>query len=428
MTPAALILAAASLAAPVPAKSGGTGDWPQWQGPGRDGKAEVTGVTKKWPTGGPKLSWELADIGTGYGSPAVVGDKLFILGGEGGKAGAGEFLLCLNADTGKEIWKAKLDTAKAGFADSWGGGPRSTPTIDGGFAYVLGATGDLTCVAVKDGNPVWHKNLAKDFGGGIPNWGYSESPLVDGDVVVATPGRKNGVVALDKKTGATVWKCEELGDGAGYSSLTPIDVGGVRQYVSQSMNNAFSVRAKDGKLLWKASSIKRATAVIPSPVVTPDGYAFFTAGYGAGCESYKLSADGDGTKAEPLLKAGKAISNHHGGVIGIGDYVYGHGDRTGWVCLNIKDGSDEPKWAEKKSLGKGSISYADGHFYCYAENDGTLVRIKASPDGWDELDRFKLPKLSPTRPNQGKVWAHPVIARGKLFLRDYELLYAYDLK
>jgi outer membrane protein assembly factor BamB len=418
MTAASFLLALA-----LSADTGKTPDWPQWRGPGRDGKAAVTGITQKFPDGGPKVAWKLDNIGTGYGSPSVVGEKLYILGGEGGKAGAGEFLLCLNVASGKEIWKAKLETANAKFSDGWGGGPRSSPTVDGDHIYVLGATGDLTCLTAKDGKPVWHKNLVKDFGGKIPNWGYSESPLIDGEIVAVTPGgEKAGVVALNKKTGETVWKTEGFGDGAGYSSLFPTVVDGVRQYVSQSMANAFAVEAASGKLLWKKSSIGRKVAVIPSPVIFDDGTAFFTAGYGAGCESYKLGK----SDAEPLIKGERTLSNHHGGVIGFGDNIYGHSDAGGWMCYDPRKGG-EAKWQDK-GVGKGSISYADGHFYCYSENDGTLARIKASPDKWDELDRFKLPKLSNTRPKSGKVWAHPVIAQGKLFLRDYDLLYAFELK
>jgi outer membrane protein assembly factor BamB len=292
--------------------------------------------------------------------------------------------------------------------------------------YVLGSTGDLTCLSAADGKTVWSKNLVTDFGGKVPTWGYSESVLIDGDHVVCTPGSKGGMIALHKKTGETVWQCTEFDDPAGYSSIVAADVGGVRQYVQQTMASGLGVRAKDGKLLWKVGEIGRRTAVIPTPVVYKD-HVFFTAGYGAGSELFKLEPDGqNGTKATKVYTNNKLVANHHGGVIRVGEHLYGHSDRVGWVCFDFLKGGDDAEWTSSK-LGKGSVSYADGELYCYAEADGTLAKIKTTPEGWDETGRFKIPTLSPTRPGQGKVWAHPVIAQGKLFLRDYEHLYCYDL-
>jgi outer membrane protein assembly factor BamB len=314
--------------------------------------------------------------------------------------------------------------------------------VDGDHVYVLGVLGDLVCLAKADGKPVWKKNLKADFGGQNPNRGYSESPLIDGDNLICTPGKGAGMVALNKKTGETVWECEDFADAAGYSSIVPTVVGDVRQYVQQTMESAVGVRAKDGKLLWRMVATSdqkpepgarrqripftRQTAVIPTPVVS-DGYAFFTAGYTFGCECFKLVPDGDGTKAEPVYRKFRTVENHHGGVIAVGDYIYGHSDRGGWTCFAFKQAKDEPEWTSTK-LGKGSIAYADGHFYCYSEGDGTLVRIKATPEGWREAGRFKIPQTSKTRPGSGRVWAHPVVAQDKLFLRDYEYLYCYDLK
>ena len=312
------------------------------------------------------------------------------------------------------------------FNDGWGGGPRSTPTIDGDRLYVLGATGDLVCLNRADGKEVWRKNLVTDFGGKVPVWGYAESVLIDGDKLVVTPGAKGGVVALDKTTGATVWQCKELTDQAGYSSLVPVVVGGVRQYAQQTMAHGIGVRADDGKLLWEVGEIGRKVAVIPTPVVAGD-LVFFTSGYSAGCETYKLAADGKGgTTATKQFSKNKVVSNHHGGMVQVGDYVYGHSDAKQWVCFDYKTGPDEPTWASNK-LPKGSVTFADGCLYCYSETDGTLAKVKATPDGWDEVARFKIPKTSPIRPRQGKVWPHPVVANGKLYLRDYELLYCFDI-
>lgn len=427
MTPAAVLAACLMLspaADPTP-----TADWPQWRGPHRDGKSPTTGLFPNgWPKDGPKLVWENLKIGIGYGSPAIVGGKVYVLGGEAGnKAGAPEWLVCLNAADGQELWRTPLHTSPGQFAADRGGGPRSTPTVAGEFVFVLGSTGDLLCLKAADGSQVWSKNLVKDFGGGIPTWGYSESPFVDGDKVILTPGKKTGMVALNVKTGETIWECKELHDGAGYSSILPTKVGDVPVYVQQTMQSAVGVRATDGKLLFKTGEIGRKIAVVPTPVVA-DGYAFFTAGYGAGCECYKLAPDGNGgVKAEKVYTNNRSMANHHGGVIQVGDYVYGHSDQGGWTCLPFKQTKPEPAWQNPK-FGKGSIAYADGHFFCYAERGGELAVIKATPDAWTEVGRMKLPKTSPTSKGSGLVWAHPVIADGKLFLRDFDYLFCLDLK
>ncbi|AWM39004.1 outer membrane biogenesis protein BamB [Gemmata obscuriglobus] len=405
------------------------GDWPQWRGPNRDGHSADTALLGAWPADGPKLLWSLTDadkVGTGYGSPAVVGNRMYIIGADGAKQTAAEFVTCLDLKDGNRVWRQNLETTPGKFSDGWGGGPRSTPTVDGDALYVLGVTGDLVCLGAEKGDIRWSKNLVKDYGGGIPIWGYSESPLVDGDKLLVTPGNKGGMIALDKRTGKTVWQCKELTDGAAYSSILVTEVGGVRQYVQQTMASGVGVRASDGKLLWKVGGIGRRTAVIPTPVLH-DNYVFFTAGYGAGCECFKLEKDGDGTKATEVYTKNKVVANHHGGVVRVGDYIYGHSDSSGWVCFDMKKGGDEAVW-QNKGVGKGSVSFADGFLYCYSENDGTLARVKAAETGYVESGKFAIPQKSKLRPKQGKVWAHPVIAGGRLILRDYELLFVYDVR
>ncbi|CAN5270091.1 PQQ-like beta-propeller repeat protein [soil metagenome] len=418
---AALILAAA----PAPKDSANsTADWPQWRGPNRDGKSLEKDIV--FPKSGPKLLWQSDKIGMGYGQPAVVGNKLFIIGGADNKPGSAESLICMTHEKGEQVWKQPIGTSAGTFNAGWGGGPRSTPTVTDGMVYALGATGDLVCCTADSGKIVWQKNVVKDFGGKIPTWGYSESPLVDDGHVVVTPGNGTGMVALDAKTGKTAWKCEEFKDSAGYSSIIPMMHGKTKLYIQQTMSSALGVNAKTGKLIFKTGEIKRRTAVIPTPVFFED-YIFFTAGYGAGCECYKLSGEGDDIKAEKVYTDYKTIANHHGGVIAIDDKVYGHSDSGGWTCFAFTKANSDPVW-QKSSFGKGSITYADGHFFCYQEKDGDLAVIKASTEGWNEVGHVKIPKTSTTRPNQGKVWAHPVIAQGKLFLRDFDLLFVYDLK
>ena len=412
-------------------------DWPQWRGPNRDGASAEKGLLKAWPKEGPKLAWKVEDaaaVGTGYGSPAVVGDKVYLIGGDGPKKDAKELCTCLSAKDGSKVWQTKLTTSGGDFLDMWGGGPRATPTVAGDHLYVLGAMGDVSCLTTADGKVVWTKNLKKDLGGTTPAkgpwWGHSESPLVDGDNVIVTPGGAGGVTALDKKTGNVAWVCKELTDDPGYSSAVVADVGGVRQYVQQTAKSAVGVRATDGKLLWQVGEIKRATAVIPTPVVA-DGYAFFTASYGAGCEAFTLTKDGDGTKATKVYSDNHVLANHHGGVVRVGDYLYGHSDARGgvnaWVCFEYKKGSDAPVW-KAPGVGKGSVTLADGMLYCFAEKDGTLALVKATPDKYEEVSRFAIPSKSKLRTGtQGAVWAHPVVANGKLYLRDFEKLFVFDV-
>jgi len=399
-------------------------DWPQWQGPNRDARSGDKGLYRDWPKEGPKLLWKVDDkdkVGIGYAAPAVVGDKVYVLGG-GEKE---DSCVCLNANDGAVVWKTPIGPRFSN--PMWGSGPRSTPTVDGDRLYALGATGDLVCLNRADGKVVWSKNLVKDLGGSPPpaNWGYSESPLVDGDKLVCTPGSKGGMAALNKKTGEVVWQCKELDDQASFSSAVVTVAGGVRQYVQQSMKNGYGVRATDGKVLWKVSGIKRAIAVIPTPVVYKD-HVFFTTGYNAGCELHKLETDGEGGVKATEVYVNKAVINHHGGVVVVDDYLYGYSEGRGWVCYDLLKGENQPAWSSK-DLGKGSISYADGSLFCYAETDGTLARINATTKGWEETGRFKIPKLSAVTPKRKGVWAHPVIANGKLYLRDYELLYCYDI-
>jgi outer membrane protein assembly factor BamB len=203
------------------------------------------------------------------------------------------------------------------------------------------------------------------------------------------------------------------------------EVGGLRQYIQMTMKGVVGVSADDGRLLWHHLQPAYRVAVIPTPIFHND-FVFVTAGYGAGCDLLHLTADGpNGTKAEKVY-ANKNMVNHHGGVVLVGDYLYGYSDGKGWVCQELKSGKNV--WEEKKKLGKGSLTYADGHLDCYSEDNGTVVLIDASPDGWKESGRFKIPRESTRRGPKGMVWAHPVVANGRLYLRDQELLFCFDVK
>ena len=404
-------------------------DWPQWGGPNRDNISKETGLLKSWPDGGPKLLWTFDAAGAGYSGPAIVGDRLYILGCDDPEKGDNEFALCVSVKDGKEIWRQKLETSPGKYTTGYGAGPRCTPTIDGDFLYVLGARGDLQCRKISDGSKVWGLNLVKDFGGKIPGWGYCESVLIDGDHLLCTPGGAKGSIAcLNKKTGDVVWRSTDLTDGAAYSSLV-INNFGVKHYVTLLPAGVVGVRASDGKLLWRSAAGKNFIAVIPTAILH-DKYVFATSGYGSGCGLVELTPDGkDGLKAKDVYLL-KVMQNHHGGVILIDDYIYGYSDKGGWMCLDylkLEKDVEEPVWKNNK-LEKGSLSFASGHFYCYGQKKGECVLVEANPKEWKESGHFEIPQKTKFPRKSGGIWTHPVIANGKLFLRDNELIFCYEVK
>ncbi len=388
-------------------------DWPQWRGPNRDGISTETGLLKTWPAGGPRLVWKTTGLGSGYSTVSTVGNRLYTEG----DLGDSSFVIALNAEDGKQVWTAKL--GKSG-APGWGGfaGPRATPTVDGDQIFSVDQWGSLVCLSATDGKEKWRKDFAKDFGANRPEWGFSESPLVDGKNLILTPGGPKGaMVALDKSSGNLVWQTKDFTDPAHYSSVIKTVIDGVQQYVQLTAEHVVGV-STDGKVLWTAVR-KGATAVIPTPVCRGN-LVYVTSGYGTGCNLFKVSS-ANGQFSVQQVYANKVIPNHHGGVILIGDNVYGYGDGKGWTCQNLFTG--EAKWQDK-SFGKGSLVYADGAFILRQEDKaGTIALIAASPEGYKELGRFDPPNTS------GKnYWPHPVVSGGRLYIRDQDVLLCYDLK
>jgi outer membrane protein assembly factor BamB len=414
---AAMVLAGTTfLAIPswgdVPAK-----DWPQFMGPARDNISKETGLLKEWPKDGPALAWKIKGIGDGHSSVAVANGKIFTAGKEGDST----FVYALNEADGKPLWKSGAGGLGGSPEGQGGKGPRATPTVDGDMVYMISASGDVSCMTAADGTNVWHKNLNKDFGGKMMSgWGNSESVLVDGNNVICTPGGKNGtLLALNKKTGKPVWQTRGLTDAAAYSSPIAEDIGGVHQIIVLTSANLAGVDAKDGTVLWQISRPGK-TAVIPTPVVK-DNYIYVTSGYGVGCDLFKVDANGGKFSAEAVYTKNNSMVDHHGGVILLNGDVYGHSDTKGWICQEMMTG--KVKWSDK-SLDKGTIAYADGHFYCRAETKkGTIALIEASPEGWKETGRFDQPERS-----DKQAWPHLVIANGKLYVRDMDVLLCYDIK
>lgn len=387
------------------------GDWPQWRGPNRDDVSKETGLLKKWPAGGPKRAWVSEDAGLGYSGFSVVGGKLYTMG----LFDAEEKLICLDTATGKKLWETVVGPI---LKNGWGDGPRATPTVANGMVYATGGTGEILCADAATGKSIWTKSMTKDLGGKIQSWGYTESPLVDGDLVIVTPGGSKGAVAaLNAKTGKVEWQTSDVTENAQYSSVIPITRNGEREYVQLLMSSILGVSTK-GEVLWKADFPGK-TAVIPTPIYS-DGQVYVSAGYGVGCKAVKI--DG-GTATE--VYSNTNMENHHGGVILIDGLLYGHSGKGDWTCQDFKTG--EIVW-QNKGVGKGAVTSADGMLYCLSESDGTVALVEVSKNGWEEKGRFKLEATSSQRNPKGKIWTHPVISNGKLYLRDQEFISCYDVK
>jgi outer membrane protein assembly factor BamB len=395
-------------------------DWPQWRGPDRDNVSRETGLLKAWPSGGPKLLWTTDEAGIGYSGFSVVGDRLFTMGSDGND----DLVEVFDTKTGKKGWSTPIGK----FVENrYGSGPRGTPTVDGERVFALSADGHLACLETATGKLIWSVSLL-DLGGHRPNWNYSESPLVDGDKVICTPGGGKGTLAaLDKMTGKVLWRSTDVTDDAGYASPIIAEVGGIRQYVQLTMKGVVGVAAQDGHTLWYYRNPRYRTAVIPTAIFH-DNNVYAVAGYGAGCVLLHLVPDGSGgIKAEQVYEesATRLMDNKHGGVVRVGDYVFGWSDREGWLCQEFKTG--KKVWASR-ALPRGSVTCAEGCLYCYSEDNGTVTLVPASPDGWQEKGRFILPREAKDREFNNSHWTHPVVANGRLYLRDQELIFCYDIK
>ncbi len=393
-------------------------NWPQWRGPSRDGISGESGLLTQWPAEGPKLLWQVNKIGDGYSTPAVVGDRLYLISNKGLD---NEFIQALDTADGHQIWETRL--GKVGNPDQQPSYPaaRSTPTVDGDFIYALGSDGDLACLEAATGNMVWKKNVRADFAGKPGEWAYSESPLVDGEVVVCTPGGKEATfVALNKKTGDVIWKgAVPEGDEAGYASIVPTEVDGQKQYVQFLGKGLVGIDAATGKFLWRYDRTGKSPANIPTPVTHED--FVYSGGSRSGSALVQIKKSGDDFDAKEIYYDMK-LPNVIGGSVHVGDYLYGT-TRSEMICANFKTG--EVKWSEQRGIAPASICYADGRLYLHSEK-GDVALIEATPDGFHELGKF----TPPNQPDRGtsKAWAYPVVANGRLYIQDMGSLWCYDVK
>jgi outer membrane protein assembly factor BamB len=386
-------------------------DWPRWQGPDGTRISRETGLLKEWPASGPRLIWTATGLGAGYGSMAVAGDRVYVQGAIGEES----MVFALNRADGRQVWAKVLGPIETRMRSERGAGPRATPTVDGDRLYVLSENGDLASLKT-DGTVVWRRNILKDFGGEQPFWMVSESPLIDGPHLVVSPGGSGaGMVKLHKMTGEIVWTSKELSDTAAYSSITVADVQGVRTYMTFTASAGVGVRASDGKLMFRYPQAANRTANVATPVYS-NNKVFFTSAYGTGGGLLDLTAQ-NGEVAAKEVYFTREMRNHHGGVVLVDGYLYGFSDAI-LTCLEFATG--KVMWRDR-SVGKGSVTYADGHLYVQSENN-LVALAEATPDGYREKGRFEIPEKS--RPS----WAHPVISDGRLYVRNQDVLLVYDIK
>jgi len=398
-------------------------EWPTFRGPDRSAIAPDDNLLESWPEGGPGKVWESKGAGRGYSSLAIADGRIYTLGDRSSLAeGESEYLLCFDQSDGSPIWKLKTGEPWDKGSPNWQGS-RSTPTVDGDRVYVVTPHGDLIC-AGTDGVERWRKNMKKDLNGKkADGWGYSESVTIDGDRLICTPGGpQNTMVALDKRTGDLIWSASREDDrGAGHASIVISEVGGNRVYVQTTGSGALGVRASDGELLW-SYGIDRTTAVIPTPIVRDD-LVFFTAGYNRGGALLRQVPAGSGeVNVEEVYGLNKKLANKHGGVVLVGDYLYGDSDSKGIpFCAELMTG--DMQWKSRGS-GRGSacVIAADGHLY-FRFSDGMMALVEATPEEYKETGTFRIPG-SKERPS----WSHPVIVDGKLYLREGDLLLCYDVQ
>ncbi|MBG88432.1 MAG: polyvinylalcohol dehydrogenase [Verrucomicrobiales bacterium] len=388
-------------------------DWPRWRGADHTDISNENGLLDSWPSNGPKRVWLNKDIGLGYSSYSIVDGKLYTMG----LRGSTEYLIAVDANSGRELWATEVGRL---YKNNWGNGPRSTPTVDGNDVFAMGGHGDLICADRNTGHKKWSRSMIK-AGGKLQSWGYTESVLVDGNAVICTPGGKKGtMLALNRRDGSTLWQSSQWKDNAQYSSIVPTVMHGRKQYVQLTQKTLAGVNAKTGDVLWKSPWQGR-VAVIPTPIIEGNE-VYIASGYGVGCKKVSVSANGKVTD----VWVNKVMKNHHGGVIRVGDHLYGYSDGPGWVCQDWKTG--EEVWAEKRAVRKGAIAYADGKFILQDETRGEIVLIDASPKGFKERGRFRLTPQTTQRSPKGKIWTHIVVSNGKMYVRDQELLFCFDMK
>jgi outer membrane protein assembly factor BamB len=342
---------------------------------------------------------------------AVAGDRVFLQGARGNDS----VVIALNRANGREVWSKALGPIETRMRTNQGAGPRGTPTVDGDRLYVLTENGDLACLTTA-GAILWQLNILTEFGGRQLQWLVSESPLVDGPHLVVTPGGPGaGMVKLDKMTGKTVWTSKDLSDPAGYSSIIAADVQGVRTYFTFTASAGVGVRASDGKLMFRYPNAANYVANVATPIFS-NNKVFFSSAYGTGGGLLDLTVQNGEVRADEVYFT-RSMNNHHGGIVLVDGYLYGYNDSI-LTCLDFATG--KMMWRDR-SVGKGSVIFADGNLYIQSENS-IFGLVEATPSGYREKGRFRIPdKGLPS-------WAHPAISDGLLYVRNQDTVLVYDIK
>jgi outer membrane protein assembly factor BamB len=401
------VLFSSVLSLPVAVSNRAPDDWPQWRGPNRDGVSAERGLLKDWPSGGPPLAWKTGGAGEGYSSFSTANGRLYTLGARGGT----EYVMAFDVATGKKMWEVEHGRR---FSNDRGDGPRATPTIEGDKLYAFGASGDLSAMEAATGKVLWRINVLKEFGGQNITWGLSESPLVLSDRILVNAGAPGAsIVAVKKSDGTVIWKSQR--DEAGYSSAILQDVGGVRQAVYFTGQRALGVSVDSGQLLWSYGKVANNTANIATPIVRGNR-VFLSSAYGTGAALLEMTPNKGGIAAREVYFTND-MRNHHASCVLIGDYLYGFSDS---ILTAMQFDTGKVAWRDR-SVGKGSVVFADDRLYLYSEN-GVVGLAEANPSGYREHGRFEL------RAGRLPTWSHPVVSGGKLFIRDQDTIYAYDVR
>ena len=399
-------------------------DWAAFRGPDGNGKSPDGGLLKEWSEGGPKLLWQIDFIGYGYSSVAIANDKIYISGNVTRDGQELTMIFCLDKE-GNKIWEK--DNGPAHTSARSYPGTRGTPTIADGFVYDKNAFGDITCFNATTGEKIWSRNILTDYDAPRPFWLFGNSVLVEGETIIAPlGGTKHMAVALNKRTGETVWESppDATATTVGYTTPYAFDFLGTRIVTVMSMHTVEGLDATTGKTLFSIPWRNRLTTNCTMPIYH-EGHLFLSTGYNFGSKMFRLEKNADGTITPTEVWYEQRFDNQHGGIILVGDYVYGSTHESGrgaWGAIHFATG--EIGYLERiRGIGAGSIHYADGLLYCLSEENQTVLLVKPEPTEYVELGRFELPNEV-----DGKSWAHPVVLEGRLYIRHGQYLYCYDVK
>jgi outer membrane protein assembly factor BamB len=348
---------------------------------------------------------------------AIVGERIFTAG----MIDKQTYVTALGLN-GKQLWQQLNGKSwEASKRQPWAvpyAGSRGTPTVDGDTVYHLSELGRLAAFDIHTGEQRWHKELLETFNAERPEYGYSESVLIKGEVLFCCPAGSRGyMIALEKGTGRPLWANTDIKDAVGNCSPVFAEIDGVEQVITMSANRVLSFDPKDGCLLWDYSfGNKRGNNV--ADVIINKGLVYASSGYGGGSILLQPQRQTSGKFIVKSVWTSDVLDNHHGGVLLLNGHLYGSGHESrGWFCLDFKTG--RKMW---QSPGKGSLTYADGRLYCLNER-GTMSLVKAAPDSWEEVGSFRLP-----RGGKGLYWAHPVVCGGRLYLRHSDQLFAFYIR